>query len=116
MEEQASVCGGLAGSDWAARTNQRETVLWWSPRTQPIARIPIPLYGSGIRQKSLRMADREVVDSDWLAFLKANKVRFGIRLKTTTSVTNKKGKPDSVKKLFQGFPRGCFESIGNLEF
>ncbi len=27
MKEQASVCGGLAGSDWAAWTNQRETVL-----------------------------------------------------------------------------------------
>ena len=27
MKEQASVCGGLAGSAWAAWTNQRETVL-----------------------------------------------------------------------------------------
>ena len=27
MKEQTSVCGGLAGSDWAAWTNQRETVL-----------------------------------------------------------------------------------------
>ena len=42
MKEQTSVCGGLAGSDWAAWTNQRETVLWWRPRTRPMARIPIP--------------------------------------------------------------------------
>ena len=27
MKEQTSVCGGLAGSDWAAWTNQRETVF-----------------------------------------------------------------------------------------
>ena len=27
MKERASVCGGLAGSAWAACTNQRETVL-----------------------------------------------------------------------------------------
>ena len=27
MREQTLVCGGLAGSDWAAWTNQRETVL-----------------------------------------------------------------------------------------
>ena len=27
MKEQASFCDGLAGSDWAAWTNQRETVL-----------------------------------------------------------------------------------------
>ena len=27
MKEQTSVCGRLAGSDWAAWTNQRETVL-----------------------------------------------------------------------------------------
>ena len=27
MKEQTSVCGGLAGSDWAACTNQQETVL-----------------------------------------------------------------------------------------
>ena len=27
MKEQASVCGGLTGSAWAACTNQRETVL-----------------------------------------------------------------------------------------
>jgi len=72
-------------------------------------RIVRQLYPS---EKPSVLADREFVDTDWLAFLKANEVRFGIRLKTTNSVTNKKGKPNSVKKLFQGLPRGRFESTG----
>ena len=40
MKEQASVCGGLAGSAWAACTNQRETVLWWIPRFLQMALSP----------------------------------------------------------------------------
>ena len=58
------------------------------------------------------LADREFVDTQWFAFLREQGIRFGIRLKTTTSVTNKLGKKSSVKKLFQGLPRGSVESSG----
>ena len=87
----------------AARTEMRIKLL------KQALRIVRQLYPS---EKPSVLADREFVDTDWLAFLKANEVRFGIRLKTTNSVTNKKGKPNSVKKLFQGLPRGRFESTG----
>lgn len=51
-------------------------------------------------------ADREFVGIQWFGYLIENNIKFVIRIKKNTQVSNSRGVPVSVENLFRGLPRG----------
>ncbi|QQS54128.1 MAG: IS4 family transposase [Candidatus Competibacteraceae bacterium] len=51
-------------------------------------------------------ADREFIGIQWFGYLIENQIKFAIRIKKNTQISNSRGVPVSAENLFRGLPRG----------
>jgi hypothetical protein len=58
----------------------------------------------GLERINSLTADREFVGTEWFKFLKSNRIRYFMRIKSVNKLTFKEGKTYSLKSLFKGLP------------